>query len=256
MATKTEYTIAELFPLLVSRLGGLMALEIKEERLFPVKPKVRKEYSSKYKRWNDGVKAAPTVVFKGYQIITDGYETPSDKKLAGTPDEYEVNENGLVVFDEAQTAADIIQANFTFRLFSEDELRSALEPMATSKLATCLPICIDTDHIPFWAIEPLIGYAMLELFMAMDSEQHLYYSYTIQEQSHQLAQVHDNLRVTITGLQTELKDMCDSIMWFRLQGKSRRTTSIKLSYIGSDVLVGYGSRHGGIASLTSPQAAK
>lgn len=225
MATKSTYTADEVALAIAKRLGGVQALEVKEVQLNAM-DSTRKVYGCRYKNWNTGLTAAPVVVWKNRNPITTGYELPSERVNPDTPYEFAVNKNGVVVFEQALTDADIIHAGFTFRLFTEDELRVALRTVGFSTLAALVPMSIDDQCISDFLVEPLILATLVHLRESMLTEQSLYYSYSIQEQSHQLQQVHGNLEADINRDRDMLLKMVDSDLWFRFQGKAKRTTSV------------------------------
>jgi hypothetical protein len=95
-------------------------------------------------------------------------------------------------------------------------------------------------------VEPLILATMIHLREGMLAEQSLYYSYSIQEQSHQLKQVHDNLESDINRDRAALDRLIDSNLWFRLQGSGRRKLSVLHERSTSNVpFVNGGGRRGG-----------
>lgn len=224
MSSKTVYTAAEVALALSKRVGTLQALEVKEIQLNPYDSD-RKIYGCKYKSWNCGQKAAPVVIWKNREPQFSGYIIPSEKINPDTPYEFVVNQNGIVQFENGLVESDVVHAGFTFRLFSEEDLSVALQTVGFSTLASMAPISIDPRSIPDFMVEPLILATMVHLREALLSEQSLYYSYSIQEQSHQLKQVHDSLESDINRDRAALEKLVDSSLWFRLQGKGRRTIS-------------------------------
>jgi hypothetical protein len=225
MATKAVYTAEEVALAVAKRLGGVQALEVKEIQLFPLDA-TRKNYGCRYKNWNGGVTAAPIVIWKNRTVITEGFNIPLVKNHPDTPYEFSVNANGVVEFAEALTVDDVIHAGFTFRLFTESDLDVALKTVGFSTIASMTPISIDDQCIADFLVEPLVLATMVHLREGMLSEQSLYYSYSIQEQSHQLQQVHGNLESDINRDRAALEKLVDSDLWFRDQGHAKRTTSV------------------------------
>lgn len=214
----------------MERLGGLQSLEVKEVQLFPLDP-TRKVYGCRYKNWNYGRKASPIVVWVDRTPKSSGYDIPAVRMHQDTPYEYTVNEDGVVDFTDALQEESVVHAGFTFRLFSESSLQTALRTVGFSTLAAMLPISLDDQAIADFLVEPLILATMLHLRESMLSEQSLYYSYSIQEQSHQLNQVHDNLEADVNRDRAALEKLIDSDLWFRYQGHAaRRTSHLKDSF--------------------------
>lgn len=227
MATKVFYTADEIAPELSRRLGGLQALEVKEIPLYPLDA-ARKTYGGKYKNWNTGRKSAPILVYVNKALKSSGFSIPAVQFRAGTPDEYSVNTDGVVEFVDGQPEGTEVMATFTFRMFDELNLQRAVSPNGLAILNVYLPSLIDSECIPANAFEAVMVSALQHAFMSIDSEQNLYYSYSIQEQSHSLQQIHTNLQKSIDGLKTRLLEQVDSLLWFTYQGKSRRVTSVQI----------------------------
>ncbi len=200
-------------------------MEVKEIQMSPL-DKDLKVFICRYKNWNGGRASAPVNVLKNRNPQVDGYTLPNVRFYPDTPYEYTVNKDGVVEFETALLATDVVHAGFTFRLFSEDELNVALKTVGFSTLASMLPVSIDDQCIADFLVEPLILATMIHLRESMLTEQSLYYSYSIQEQSHQLKQVHDSLESDINRDRAALDGLIDSDLWFRFQGHAKRTTSV------------------------------
>ncbi len=235
MAAVTEAKAIDLVPRLQERLGGLLKLKVKEVRLYPLEPAVRTKYACEYKAWNTGPKASPVVVYKN-RSLTSEYTLPAVVIRQGSVYEYTVDVDGVVHFATALLESDQVHASFTWRLFTEQELQDALALHGVGKLDMHLPVTTDPDRVPSHLFEPLVMGAMLHLYKSIDSEENLYYSYSLQDQSHQASQVHGNLQKTIDGLNTEFMDAVDSLLWFKYQGRASKTTSVKLPYRSSDII--------------------
>ena len=229
MGAQTVYTIHDVVPAVHRRLGGLQRLEVKEIPLSPVDSK-RLVYSSKYKDWNVGPKAAPVEVFVNRRPSSVPWTADGDELFGGTKDAVTINRYGQVTFAQALLITDVVHANFTWRAFSDWDVYSGVIPAAFTMVESRLPLDLDPLSIQDYLFEPIILAAMIHLRRSLDSEQGLYYSYSIQEQSHQLKQVHDNLMSQIAADEATFSTLCDSVLWYRLQGKGRKTTSWKRPY--------------------------
>lgn len=232
MGTKPLYTLQDLVPAVHRRCGGLQRLEVKEIPLTSVDGK-KLVYASKYKDWNVGPKAAPVVVYVNRRIFPSGWTADGATLFENTPDALSINRFGQVTFANALLDTDVVHASFTWRVFSDWDVFAACQPHAITMVESRLPLEVDPDQIPDYLFELLILAAMVHLRKSLDAEQGLYYSYSIQEQSHQLQQVHKNLLEQIQQDEASFDAAADSVLWYRLQGKARKTTSIKLPYHSS-----------------------